>query len=202
MMMMMMMVNDSSRWSMHSRIALWWLRDRLLSLSRSSPAFCHSPPRLCLFWHCFYVTASYDAIIDLSKKQNTLCQKKRRRKTKTTKGFKAIPTRTGRESPLGVKKKCGKFGNAHWCALRCEIVTIVQAIVSPAMAHCMVGNSRKEGNSTGYLSHRVSRVDSIKRSHRAYECIHSAIDSSRNTVRSPLVCLPHPLEKKVGVYLG
>lgn len=110
------------------------------SLSRSSllcSSLTLSPTPRSHYFGIVFVTASYDAIIDLSKKQNTLCKKKKKTKN-WPQDFKGkIPTHTHTHRRLFGSKKCGKFGNAHWCALRCEIVTIVLAIVAQATAHCL-----------------------------------------------------------------
>lgn len=150
------MVHRDGHSRLHSSIALWWLRGHssplFLSTSlprplyRSSSSLTLSPSPRSHYFGIVFVTASYDAIIDLSKKQNTLCQKKQKTGQKKPQDFKGkIPTLTYTHTRrLFGSKKCGKFGNAHWCALRCEIVTIVLAIVAHATAHCLVGNSRKE----------------------------------------------------------
>lgn len=150
------MVHRDGHSRLHSRIALWWLRGHSSSLSLSltfshSSLHCSSltlsPSPRSHYFGIVFVTASYDAIIDLSKKQNTLCQKKQKTGQKKPQDFKGkIPTLTHTHTHrrLFRSKKCGKFGNAHWCALRCEIVTIVLAIVAQATAHSLVGNSRKE----------------------------------------------------------
>lgn len=85
---MMRMVNGSSRWPFSTAFkdcTLMAPRTLFLSLflpptaSRSSlhcSSLTLSPSPRSHYFGIVFVTASYDAIIDLSKKQNTLCQKK------------------------------------------------------------------------------------------------------------------------------
>lgn len=76
-----------------------------------------SPSPRSHYFGIVFVTASYDAIIDLSKKQNTLCQKKTKNWPEEAARFQRqnTDTHTQRDTHrrLFGSKKCGKFGNAH-----------------------------------------------------------------------------------------
>lgn len=64
-----------------------------------------SPSPRSHYFGIVFVTASYDAIIDLSKKQNTLCQKKQKTGQKKPQDFKGkIPTLTHTQATVQVKE--------------------------------------------------------------------------------------------------
>lgn len=104
---MMRMVNGSSRWPFSTAFkdcTLMAPRTLFLPLplSRSSllcSSLTLSPSPRSHYFGIVFVTASYDAIIDLSKKQNTLCQKKTKNWPQDFKG--KIPTHTHTGDSLG-----------------------------------------------------------------------------------------------------
>lgn len=206
---MMRMVNGSSRWPFSTAFkdcTLMAPRTLFLplSLSRSNMhlLFPHSQshPTLSLFWHCFC-----DCLLRCDnrfiKKAKYALQKKKKQKT-GRKISKAKYRHTHTHRRLFGSKKCGKFGNAHWCALRCEIVTIVLAIVAQATAHCLVANSRKGAKESKYSRAVPSLALTALKGHvngmNASPCIsrfQAAMQYSmqlQHCATVPLLCLPHP----------
>lgn len=91
---------------------------------------CFSVSLFIIFFFCVLPTrrsASYDAIIDLSKTKNT--------KKKTLKKCALQKQKYCMGDPGSRPPRKAAIFNAHWGALRREIVTIVSAIVLPAKAH-------------------------------------------------------------------